>query len=499
MNGTPVAALALRGITKRFPGVLALDQVSLALHAGEVHMVMGENGAGKSTLMKILCGAYRADEGQILANGKVVTVRDASDARRLGVAVIFQEYSLVPHLSIAQNICLGREPLNRLGLVDQARMHDDARAVLDRLQLDLDTRREVHGLGVAQQQMVEIAKALSQDARVLVLDEPTAALSDRETERLFELISELRRQGVAMAYISHRMDEVFRLGDRVTVLRDGKRVACMPAGEAAPDELVTMMVGRKVDMSYHRGERPMAGECLLELQGVSAENGIRNVSLKVHAGEIVGLSGLVGSGRTEVARAIFGADRLSGGRILFEGRPLANSPSQARRRGLGLIPESRKQQGLALLRTVGDNRLLAALARIFPSGLFRPRRAQDESRQLIARLRVATPGPQTLVQSLSGGNQQKGVIGKWLRAGSRLFLFDEPTRGIDVGAKQEIFHLIDQLVRQGAAVLMISSELGEVVRVCDRAYVMRERRLAGELQREELSEAGLLRLSMHHG
>jgi ribose transport system ATP-binding protein len=332
-----------------------------------------------------------------------------------------------------------------------------------------------------------------------VFDEPTAALSDRETERLFELISGLRRQGVAMAYISHRMDEVFRLGDRVTVLRDGRQVACMPAGEATPDELVTMMVGRKVDMSYHRGERPLAGECLLELQDVSAENGIRNVTLKVHAGEIVGLSGLVGSGRTEVARAIFGADKLCGGKILFEGRPLANSPSQARQRGLGLIPESRKQQGLALLRTVGDNLLLAALARVFPSGLFRPRLAQDESRALIARLRVATPGPQTLVQSLSGGNQQKVVIGKWLRAGSRLFIFDEPTRGIDVGAKQEIFQLIDQLVRQGAAVLMISSELGEVVCVCDRAYVMRERRLAGELQRDELSEAGLLRLAMQHG
>lgn len=499
MSVVATPLLELRGITKRFPGVLALDQVSLALHAGEVHMLMGENGAGKSTLMKVLCGAYEADAGEILSEGRVVPVRNAADARALGVAVIFQEYSLVPHLSIAQNIFLGREPLNRVGLVDQARMHAQARAVMDRLNLDLDTRREVHGLGVAQQQMVEIAKALSQDARVLVLDEPTAALSDRETSRLFEVIGELRRQGVAMVYISHRMDEVFSLGDRITVLRDGKYVATMPAGEATPDQLVTLMVGRKVDMSYQRAERPAAGECLLEVRGVCAASGIRDVSLKVHAGEIVGLSGLVGSGRTEVARAIFGVDRITAGEVRFGGAPLGGSPTQARRAGLGLIPESRKQQGLALARTVCDNLLLAGLGKLFPSRLYWPARAHDEGRRRIGQLRIATPGPRTPAQSLSGGNQQKIVIGKWLVAGTRLFIFDEPTRGVDVGAKEEIFRLIDQLVHQGCAVLMISSELGEVVRVCDRAYVMKDRAVAGELPREQLSEANLLRLAMHHG
>jgi len=499
MTATAIPLLELRGITKRFPGVLALDDVSLTLHAGEVHMLMGENGAGKSTLMKVLCGAYTADAGQILADGQPVRVRHAADARALGVAVIFQEYSLVPHLSIAHNIFLGREPLNRLGLIDHARMHAQARAVLARLNLDLDTQREVQGLGVAQQQMVEIAKALSQNARVLVLDEPTAALSDRETQCLFEVIGELRRQGVAMVYISHRMDEVFSLGDRVTVLRDGKYVATLRAGDATPDELVTLMVGRKVDMSYHRGERPAPGECLLEVRGVSAVNGIRDVSLKVHAGEIVGLSGLVGSGRTEVARAIFGADKLTAGEVRFAGQPLRSSPTHARQLGLGLIPESRKQQGLALMRTVCDNLLLAGLKRLFPSNLYQPGRGHAEGRRRIAQLRIATPGPRTPVQSLSGGNQQKVVIGKWLVAGTRLFIFDEPTRGIDVGAKEEIFRLIDELVRQGCAVLMISSELGEVVRVCDRAYVMKERALAGELGREQLTEANLLRLAMHHG
>lgn len=498
LTAKAIPLLELRGITKRFPGVLALDAVSLALHAGEVHMLMGENGAGKSTLMKVLCGAYTADSGQIFSDGRPVKVRDAADARALGVAVIFQEYSLVPHLSIAQNIFLGREPINRLGLIDQALMHRQARAILDRLSLDLDTRGEVHGLGVAQQQMVEIAKALSQDARVLVLDEPTAALSDRETEKLFEVIADLKRHGVAMAYISHRMNEVFRLGDRVTVIRDGKHIATLDAGAVTPDELVTMMVGRKVDMSYHRGERPQAGPRLLELHNISSTNGIRDVTLNVRAGEIVGLSGLVGSGRTEVARAIFGADPLTGGRVTFDGQALRSSPTHARQLGLGLIPESRKQQGLAMLRTVCDNLLLAGLGRLFPSRIYQPGKAHEEACRRVQQLRIVTPGTRTVTQSLSGGNQQKIVIGKWLVAGTRLFIFDEPTRGIDVGAKEEIFHLIDDLVHQGAAVLMISSELGEVVRVCDRAYVMKDRRVAGELTHDQLSEANLLRLAMHH-
>ena len=496
MTALATPLLELRGITKRFPGVLALDRVSLSLYAGEVHMLMGENGAGKSTLMKVLCGAYRADAGEMFADGKPVEVRTAADATALGVAVIFQEYSLVPHLSIGQNIYLGREPLTRFGLVDHARLHRDARAVLDRLGLVLDTRREVHGLGVAQQQMVEIAKALSQNARVLVLDEPTAALSDRETAKLFEVISDLKKQGVGMAYISHRMEEVFRLGDRVTVLRDGKHVATLLANEATPDQLVTLMVGRKVDMSYHRGARPAPGECLLDVDCISSVNGIQGVSLKVHAGEIVGLSGLVGSGRTEVARAIFGADKLTSGRVRFCGQALRGSLTHARRLGIGLIPESRKQQGLALLRTVESNLLLAGLARLFASRLYRPNKARAEARLRIAQLRIATPGPGTPAQSLSGGNQQKIVIGKWLVAGTKLFIFDEPTRGIDVGAKEEIFRLIDELVHQGCAVLMISSELGEVVRVCDRAYVMKDRVVAGELTRGQLSEVNLLKMAM---
>jgi ribose transport system ATP-binding protein len=493
-----VPLLELREITKEFPGVLALDKVSLALYAGEVHMLMGENGAGKSTLMKILCGAYLADAGDIYANGEHVQIRNAADARALGVAVIFQEYSLVPHLNIAQNIYLGREPITSWGLINHPLMHEMARAVLDRLNLNLDTHQEVEGLGVAQHQMVEIAKALSQEAKVLVLDEPTAALSDRETERLFAVITDLRKQGVAMVYISHRMEEVFSLGDRVTVLRDGKYVASLLAGDATPDDLVTLMVGRKVDMSYYRGERPKAGECLLEVRNMSASNGVHGVSLKVHAGEIVGLSGLVGSGRTEVARAIFGVDALTSGEVLINGRPFSGSPFEARKLGVGLIPESRKTQGLALMRTVGDNLLVSALLKVFPSGYYSASKGRSFSQKMIDRLRIATPSPRTKAQSLSGGNQQKIVIGKWLMADARLFIFDEPTRGVDIGAKEEIFKLIDELVHEGCAVLMISSELGEVVRVCDRSYVMKEKTVAGEIHLDQLTEENLLTLAMHH-
>ena len=492
------AVLELRGITKRFPGVLALDGVDLVLRAGEVHMLLGENGAGKSTLMKILCGAYAADAGEMSFDGRPVTLKDAAQGRALGVAVIFQEYSLVPHLSIAHNIYLGREPRDRWGLIDHARLYADATRVLSRLQVDLDPRREVQGLGVAQQQMVEIAKALSQQARVLVLDEPTAALSDRETARLFDVIADLRRQGVAMAYISHRMDEVFALGDRVTVMRAGRRVACLPSGVATPDELVAMMVGRKVDMAYERGARPVAGPCVLEVDGLFSTGGIRDVSLKVHAGEIVGLGGLVGSGRTEVARAIFGADAITAGSVRVRGELLPGGTTAARRAGLGLIPESRKQHGLALLRTVADNLVLAGLGKLFPRVLYRPAVALEAARQCIRQLRIATPGARTAAGKLSGGNQQKIVIGKWLLAGTRIFIFDEPTRGIDVGAKEEIFREIDRLVHEGCAVLMISSELGELVRVCDRAYVMKERTIVGELGREQLGEAAILRLAMHH-
>ena len=491
--------LELRGISKQFPGVKALDNVSLTVYPGEVHMLLGENGAGKSSLMKVLCGAYHADGGEIFCRGEKVTIASPADARRLGIAVIFQEFSLVPYLSIAQNIFLGREFAGRLpGTIDHRRMHAEARKILDLIGLDLPTRTLVHELGVAQQQMVEIAKALSQRARILVMDEPTAALSERETERLFAMIRQLQTEGVAIIYISHRMAEVFVLGNRITVLRDGRKAGSLLPDEATPDELVRMMVGRSVDTTYARHFRTTPGEAVLVVKGLCTDTGIRGVDLTVHAGEIVGLSGLVGAGRSEVARAIFGADRVTAGEVRVYGILHRGRPDKAVLAGIALIPENRKREGLALIRSVGDNLNIASLRRNFPKRLFNPAQARAIARRLIEKLRIATPSTHRPVLVLSGGNQQKVVIGKWLGAESRLFIFDEPTRGIDVGAKAEIFALIDNLVQQGAAVLMISSELSEIVHVCDRSYVMRDGCIAGHLAREDLSEENILKLAMHH-
>jgi ribose transport system ATP-binding protein len=488
----------LRGISKEFPGVKALDDVSFEIRAGEVHMLVGENGAGKSTLMKILCGAYRADHGSFFNNGEPVAIHDASAARKFGIAVIFQDFTLVPYLDIAQNIFLGREFASRLpGFIDQRRIYAEAKRVLDMIGFDIDPRIPVHGLGVAQQQMVEIAKALSQDARILVMDEPTAALSDRETDLLFAMIARLKEKGVAIIYISHRLSEVFDLGDRITVLRDGRKIASLLPAETTPDQLVTLMVGRPVDTTYTRPSRPTPGEVALEVKNLSGPNGFSDINLTVRTGEIVGLSGLVGSGRTEVARAIFGADRVTSGEIRLFGKPIAGSVEDSTRRGMALVPENRKTQGLALARSVGDNIVLAGLGKMFPSGFFIPRRAMKAARTIIQKLRIATPTPRRPVATLSGGNQQKVVIGKWLNADARFFIFDEPTRGIDVGAKSEIFRLLDGLVHNGAAVLMISSEQIEIVHICDRAYVMRSGRIAGELSHHELTEANIVRLGIH--
>jgi len=493
-----VPLFELRGISKEFPGVKALDDVSFEIRAGEVHMLVGENGAGKSTLMKILCGAYRADRGAFFSNGAPVTIHDASAARQFGIAVIFQDFTLVPYLDIAQNIFLGREFASRVpGFIDRRRIYAEAKRVLDGIGFHIDPREPVHGLGVAQQQMVEIAKALSQDARILVMDEPTAALSDRETELLFSMIARLKAKGVAIIYISHRLSEVFALGDRITVLRDGRKIADLLPKETTPDQLVTLMVGRPVDTTYTRPERPSPGEVALEVKNLSGPSGFSDVNLTVRAGEIVGLCGLVGSGRTEVARAIFGADRVTSGEIRLFGEPIAESIETATRRGMALIPENRKTQGLALARSVGDNIVLAGLRKMFPSGIFVPRRALKAAHAVIDKLRIATPTPRRPVGALSGGNQQKVVIGKWLNADAKFFIFDEPTRGIDVGAKSEIFRLLDGLVHNGAAVLMISSEQIEIVHICDRAYVMRSGRIAGELAHHELTEANIVRLGIH--
>ncbi|MFC3107271.1 sugar ABC transporter ATP-binding protein [Undibacterium arcticum] len=494
---TTPPVLELRDISKSFPGVKALDGVTLKLYAGEVHMLLGENGAGKSSLIKVLYGAYRPDSGAFFVDGKAIFITSPKDARQLGIAVIFQEFSLVPHLNLAQNIYLGREPRTALGLIDRPKMHRDAEVVLKSLGLAYDTRAVVADLGVAQQQMVEIAKALSQDARVLVMDEPTAAISDREAEALFGVINRLRESGVSIVYISHRMKEVFDLGDRITVLRDGRMITTMAAGDASPDELIKLMIGRRVGTAYQRKHIGTAGDIALQTTQLTTGTGVRGVDLYVRCGEIVGLSGLVGSGRTEVVRAVFGADPITSGEVRIFGRKVNGGPHTVAAMGVALIPENRKQEGLALKRSVHDNLLSSSLWKIFPRGWYRSTVARKTTRSLVELLKISPQNPRRNARVLSGGNQQKIVIGKWLNAACRLYIFDEPTRGIDIGAKTEIFALIEKLTQEGCAVLMISSELPEIVNLCDRAYVMKDGAIAGELQRGELSEQAILTLALH--
>ncbi len=493
-DGAPL--LRLIDISKSFPGVHALKGVSLDIHASEVHVILGQNGAGKSSLIKVLCGAYLADQGVVECEGRHVAIRGPSDANAIGVAVIFQEFSLAPYLDIAQNIFLGRErAFAKAGIIDKKAMHAAAREVLGQLGLRYDTRTFAGELGVAQQQMVEIAKALSQNARVLVMDEPTAAISERESERLFEVIARLKQRGVAIVYISHRMKEVVALGDRITVMRDGTVVACYQRGEVTPDAMVRAMIGRSLD-GLERREPATAGAPTLTVANMRTAK-LSDISLEVRAGEVVGLAGLVGSGRTEVVRAIFGADPVLAGQIRFNDAPFQQRPDRSTRAGLALLPEDRKREGLALPLALRENAMAAALWRLFRRGWFAPAAAERASEELIGRLNIATPGPAQVVRNLSGGNQQKVVLGKWLAAGSRLFMLDEPTRGVDVGAKTEIYRLIDDLVKDGAAVLVISSELPELIHLCDRAYVMRDYRIVGHLDRNELSEKAILDLAVH--
>ncbi|WP_430650069.1 sugar ABC transporter ATP-binding protein [Bradyrhizobium ivorense] len=500
MAATPAAEttaplLRLIDISKSFPGVHALRGVSLEIHAGEVHVILGQNGAGKSSLIKVLCGAYLADGGAVEHEGRRVAIHGPADANAIGVGVIFQEFSLAPYLDIAQNIFLGRErAFAKAGVIDKVAMHAAARDVLAQLGLHYDTRAFAADLGVAQQQMVEIAKALSQNSRILVMDEPTAAISERESERLFEVIARLKQRGVAIVYISHRMKEVVALGDRITVMRDGAVVASYRRDEVSPDVMVGAMIGRSL-AGLKRREPVPAGAPVLTVSNLQTAR-LADISLEVHAGEVVGLAGLVGSGRTEVVRAIFGADPLRTGTIRLNGADFAQRPDRSTRAGLALLPEDRKREGLALPLAVGENATAAALWRLFRRGWFAPAAADKVCRDLIARLNIATPGPAQIVRNLSGGNQQKVVLGKWLAAGSRLFMLDEPTRGVDIGAKTEIYRLIDDLVQDGAAVLVISSELPELIHLCDRAYVMRDYRIVGHLGRDALSEKAILDLAV---
>ncbi|NUT09207.1 MAG: sugar ABC transporter ATP-binding protein [Nonomuraea sp.] len=478
-HGVSAEILKAEGLRKVFPGVVALDGVDLSLRTGEVHVLLGENGAGKSTLIKILSGAYRPDGGHVTVGGQPVDIRSAGDAQRLGIATIYQEFNLVPQLTVAENLALGRPP-RRFGFVDKKQMERQAKALLDRVGVDVDPATPIARLGIARMQMVEIAKALALDARVLIMDEPTAVLTSGEVAKLFAIVRQLRDEGVSIVFITHHLEEIAEIGDRVTVLRDGRSVTEV-AADTPQDELVRLMVGRPIEQQFPR-QATERGEALLKVAGLGRRGVFDDVTFEVRAGEVVGVAGLVGAGRTEVARAVFGADRYDVGEVTVRGRRLApGDVHAAMEAGLGLVPEDRKGQGLVLGADVAENLGLVTMRDATRAG-FVDRAGQRRAAAKVAeQLGIRMTGLDQEVRTLSGGNQQKVVIGKWLVADAGVLILDEPTRGIDVGAKVEIYQLINALTASGHAVLMISSDLPEVLGMSDRILVMARGRLVGEL------------------
>ncbi|MGK8206198.1 sugar ABC transporter ATP-binding protein [Burkholderia cenocepacia] len=490
--------IALTGISKRFPGVLALDDCRFDLRAGEVHALMGENGAGKSTLMKIVAGVYPRDEGEIRMDGRAVEIDDPRAAQALGIGIIHQELNLMNHLSVAQNIFIGREPRGRFGVfVDEDKLNRDAAAIFARMRLDLDPRTPVGRLTVAKQQMVEIAKALSFDSRVLIMDEPTAALNNAEIAELFRIIRDLRAHGVGIVYISHKMDELRQIADRVTVMRDGKYVATVPMAETSMDAIIAMMVGRQLAVEFRTPPDTSANDVALEVRGLSRGRTIRDVGFTLRRGEILGFAGLMGAGRTEVARAVFGADPVDAGEIRVHGKTVTiRTPADAVKHGIGYLSEDRKHFGLAVGMDVQNNIALASMRRFVHRGAFLDaRRMRDTAQSYVRQLAIRTPSIAQSARLLSGGNQQKIVIAKWLLRDCDILFFDEPTRGIDVGAKSEIYKLLDALAADGKAIVMISSELPEVLRMSHRILVMCEGRVTGELRAADATQEKIMQLA----
>lgn len=499
MTATATAAplaLEMKNITKTYPGVRALEDVSLQVRPGEVLGLVGENGAGKSTLMKILAGAQPKDSGEILIDGQPVTIDSPQRAMALGVSIIYQELNLVPYLSAAENIFLGREPRAKFaGFVDFAKMNRDSQEIVDRLGVKLSVRTPVNRLSVAQQQMVEVGKATSRNSKIIVMDEPSATLTDHELKNLFDLIRQLKSQGVAIIYISHRLEEIFEICDRVTILRDGKWIATEDVASLDRDAIIRLMVGRELKHMIPKEEAPI-GEPALTVTGLTRKGVIENVSFSVRKGEVLGIAGLVGAGRTEVARAIFGADPLDSGTVeLFGKRASIRSPQDAIRYGIGLVTEDRKAQGLVLGMTVRENITLANLPAISVMSFVKALRERDVVKQFVDDLQVKTPSIEQTVQNLSGGNQQKVVLAKWLFTESKVLIFDEPTRGIDVGAKTEIYQLMNALAKRGVAIIMISSELPEVLGMSDRIIVMHEGHVTGELSRADATQEKIMDLA----
>ena len=494
---TPEFVLEMRGITKSFPGVKALDGVNLKVRAGKVHVLVGENGAGKSTLMKILSGEHAIDGGEIYFKGVALTGQDTRQALEMGISMIHQELSPVLDMTLAENIYLGREPMHGLfGMfVDFKRMADETQALLDHLGLKYRADQKMGTLSIAGMQLIEIAKAISRQASLIIMDEPTSAISDTEVAMLFRQIDDLKSRGVAIIYISHKMDEIFQIADDITIIRDGQYIDSRPAADYDEGSLISQMVGRTISSIFPKETVPI-GKVALEVKGLTRHGAFADVSFSVRQGEIVGLSGLIGAGRTEVARAIFGLDAIDAGQVLLDGQPMRfKSPADAIERGIAMVSEDRKAEGLVLCRSVQENISLAYLDKFAPRMFLDMQQEAEAGERMRAMLQIKTASLQTLAGNLSGGNQQKIVLAKWLLRDLKVLILDEPTRGIDVGSKSEIHKLMTQFSKQGLAILMISSELPEVLGMSDRILVMQEGCLKGELPRDEATQERIMALA----
>jgi len=491
--------LELKGITKRFPGVVALDNVHLQLRPGEVHVLLGENGAGKSTLIKVITGAYIPEEGSIFVDGKEVVINGPIASQHLGIGAVYQEFNLMPHLTVAENIFMGKEPIKikGIGMTNKSFMLSESKKYLEMVGAKIDPNCMVGTLGVATQQIVEIAKALASDARILILDEPSAVLTNTEIDKLFEVVELLKAQNVAVIYISHRLEEIRRIGDRITVLRDGTYVETVDVNRDSFDKdfLIKLMVGRSIENQFPKAQVELGDE-LLRVENLCSKGKIENISFTLHKGEILGLAGLVGAGRTETAKIIFGADKKDSGKIFIDGKEVSiNSPTDAINNNIGLAPEDRKTEGLVQGMSITNNVIVTCFNKVKKFGCKSNILCNQLVGGLIKDLRVVTPSASQEVKNLSGGNQQKVVLAKWIASDSKVVILDEPTRGIDVGAKVEVYQLMSQLVEKGYGILMISSELPELLAMSDRIMVMCEGKMQGELTREEATQEKILTLA----
>ena len=499
VNEKPI--LTVKGISKAFPGVQALDKVDFEAYAGQVTALLGENGAGKSTLMKILSGVYKADEGEIYLNDVQIQPQNPHQAQELGISIIYQEFNLTPNQNVYTNIFLGREPLRkdllgRLGFVDSRFMRQHSNQLLNQVGARLSTDQVVRNLSVAEQQMVEIAKALSVQAKVIIMDEPSSTLGKEEVRVLFDIIQGLKEQGLAVIFITHRLEEVFEIADRAIVFRDGRRVGEVKVAEATADQIIGLMVGRALDRSHMHERKVATQEVVLEVRNLNRKNALRDINFELHRGEILGLAGLVGAGRTETARAIFGADRVDTGEIYIDGKLVKiTSPDSAVKVGLALVPEGRQTQGLVLIQTVERNIALPNLDALSRNNFVNRGSMRQLVQKYVDKLKIHTPSLEQRVLNLSGGNQQKVVLAKWLASDPKVLILDEPTRGIDVGTKAEVYAIMNDLVQQGIGIIMISSEMPEILALSDRILVMYEGRITGELTRAEATQERIMTLA----